>query len=83
MKKIIIIFLAVLMAGTINAQSSSHKFIQPIFGQDKLVIELTSGKKKLTDDTSITTDQNFKNYNLDQLSCLYYASGNVYFKQRS
>jgi len=69
MKKIIMIFLAVLMtiAVTVNAQSN-HKFIQLIPGQDKLIIEPTSGKEKLVDGVSVTTDQNFRNYNLDQAS---------------
>jgi hypothetical protein len=63
MKKIIMIFLVgLIMASTVNAQ----KFIQPIPGQDKLTIEPTSGREKLTDGTSIIVDQNYRNYNLDQ-----------------
>ena len=52
------------MASTVNAQ----KFIQPIPGQDKLTIEPTSGREKLADDITFKTDQNYKNYNLDQTS---------------
>lgn len=66
MKKIIIISLAILMASTVNAQSPNHKFIQSIPGQEKMVIEPTSGREKLADGITTTTDQNYKNYNIDQ-----------------
>jgi hypothetical protein len=68
MKKNVLIFvLAILSYGF--TQGQNQKFLKPISGGEKLTIDPTTGKEKASDkDVFLSTDQNFKNWNLDQVA---------------
>ena len=65
MKKVVLIFvLAVLSCSFIQGQN--QKFLKPINGLEKMIIDATTGKEKASDKDAFTFDQNFKNWGLDQ-----------------